>query len=182
MTPRIPTVPARVNGELLSRPRQQQPEHYDQDVDWLLNDAPGLLGEVGVSYSEPNGGARIVVDTGPYHARMQSAMWAVAKFRRLNKVWRQLEPATRAVLVARYAQRRWPDGFVAHFGELVGVVTHLHTKTSQRLTQAARQPSKENAATILADALRAAQQASREAHRAWRQQRRVAADKELEHG
>lgn len=182
MNTRTPSVPARVNGELLSTPRKPPPEHYEADVDWLLNDAPGLLGEVGVSYAEPSGGARIVVDTGPYHARMQSAMWAVAKFRRLNAVWRQLEPATRAVLVARYAQRRWPAGFVAHFGELVGVVAHLHTKTSQKLTHAARQPAKENAATILADALRVAQSASREAHRAWRQQRRVAADKELEHG
>lgn len=179
MNTRTPSVPARVNGELLSRPRQQQPEHYDQDVDWLLNDAPGLLGEVGVSYSEPNGGARIVVDTGPYHARMQSAMWAVGKFRRLNQVWRALDASTRAVLVARYAQRRWPDGFVAHFGELVGVVVYLH-QGDQRLTKAARQPAKATAAEALAAALKSAQNASREAHRAWRTQARRRAMEEEE--
>lgn len=161
-------VPARVNGELLSHPSRPRPEHYEADVDWFLNDAPGLLGEVGVSYSEPSGGARVVVDTGPYHARMQRALWAVGKFRRLNQVWRSLDASTRAVLVARYAQRRWPDGFVSQFGELAGVVAHLHAKTHQRLTQAARQPAKATAAEALAEALRTAQRASREAHRAWR--------------
>lgn len=174
---RLPIVPARVNGELLGAPRRLQPEHYDQDVDWLLNDAAGLLGEVGVSYAEPTGGPRVVINTDPYHARQLSRMWAVTKARRLTVVWRSLDAGTRAVLAARYAQRRWPQGFVAHFGELVGVVVHLH-QGDAKLSKAARQPAKAEA--VLAEALRLAETASREAHRAWRRQQRATADKELE--
>ncbi len=171
---------ARVNGELLGTPRKPRPEHYEQDIDWLLNDAPGLLGEVGVSYAEPSGGARVVINTDPYHARQLNRMWAVQKARRLTAVWRSLDQVTQGVLAARYAQRRWPQGFVSHFGELVGVVVHLHAGSSTALTKAARQPAKAEA--VLAEALKAAQAASREAHRVWRRQQRATADKELEHG
>lgn len=162
-----PTTSVRVNGELLGRQRTPRPEHYEDDINWLLNDAPGLLGEAGVSYGEPTSGSRVVVDTGPYHARAQAAMWAVRKARRLTVVWRALDDATRLVLVARYAQRRWPAWYVSHFGELVGVVVFLHA-TRADIVAAAGQPSKATAAALLDEALKAAQVASSAAHRAWR--------------
>lgn len=157
----------RVNGELLGRVHKSRPEHYEEDIDWLLNDAPGLLGETGVAYRETSG-SRVVVDTGPYHAKAQAAMWAVAKYRRLQAVWRALDDTTRLVLVARYAQRRWPQGFVSHFGELVGVVVYLHA-TRTELATAAQQPAKATAGALLAEALGAAQRASRAAHQQWRE-------------
>lgn len=158
---------ARVNGELLGTPRKQRPEHYEQDIDWLLNDAPGLLGETGVSYGESSGN-RVIVNTDPYHAKMHKALWAVAKYRRVNAVWRSLDSDAQAVLAARYAQRRWPPLFAAHFGELVGVVVHLHAEGGTELTKAAGQHTKERAAKVLAKALEAAQRASIAAHQQWR--------------
>lgn len=155
---------ARVNGELLGRVRKAQLEHYEADVEWLLNDAPGLLGETGVAYRETSG-SRVVVDTGPYHARAQAAMWAVRKARRLSAVWRGLDDATRLVLLARYAQRRWPEWFVPHFGELVGVVV---LRATPALLVAAGQPSKAGSQSLLGKALADAQEVSREAHRKWR--------------
>lgn len=162
---------ARVNGELLNTPRKPRPEHYEQDIDWLLNDAPGLLGEAGISYGESTG-SRVPVDTGPYHAKMQRALWAVAKYRRIHAVWQGLDSATQSVLAARYAQRRWPPLFAAHFGELVGVVVHLHAEGGTELTKAAGQHTKESAAKVLATALQAAQRASIAAHQQWRNRAR----------
>lgn len=162
---------ARVNGELLGTPRKPRPEHYEHDIDWLLNDAAGLLGEAGISYGESSG-SRVPVDTGPYHARMHKALWAVSKARRLTTVWRALDSDTQTVLAARYAQKRWPPLFVAHFGELVGVVVHLHAEGGTELTKAAGQHTKANAAAALAKALGAAQEVSRVAHQRWREQYR----------
>lgn len=163
---------------MLSAPRKPRPEHYEQDIDWLLNDAAGLLGEVGVSYAEPSGGSRVVINTDPYHARQLNRMWAVSKARRLTAIWRSLDQATQAVLAARYAQRRWPDGFVAHFGELVGVVAHLHADSRAKLTKAARQPAKAEA--VLAEALKSAQQVSRAAHQRWREMARKRSEEWVE--
>lgn len=164
----------RVNGELLGRQRKPRPEHYEEDVDWLLNDAPGLLGEAGVSYGEPSGGNRVVVDTGPYHAKAQAAMWAVAKARRLSAVWRALDDETRLVLVARYAQRRWPVWCASRFGELVGVVC---LRLTDAIVAAAAHPSKPASDKLLKAATSAAQDASKAAHQRWREEYRRQAER-----
>lgn len=94
---------------------------WNDDIDWLINDAPSLLGETGASLrTEP--GVTGFVETGPMHDRLIGARWAVRKERRLRAIWQQISNEDRRLLLGHYDHRKRIDEFGSHFGELAGAV------------------------------------------------------------
>jgi hypothetical protein len=165
-------VQVRVNGTLLKQYRKPTNDLYDYDIDWLLNDAPALLGESGVSYSgEGNGGATIA-DTGPHHEKAIAAIGAVQRARRLTAVWNATPPGDRSILSVRYVQRRrWPPHFEALFGEFTGVVIFItrNDGSYRDLKNAVSNASKHT--KMIMKARRDAEEITRDAHHAWRDAR-----------
>lgn len=147
---------------------------YDEDLDWLINDAPGLLGESGISYN-PNGGGgqRVIVDNGPWHIERMKSISAVQKAGRLNVPWAEMTPMHRRVLCGRYQVRRyWPLGFDTQFQELAGVVMVISSRVDD-LKWATPQPKKYK--KLIEDELKEAKRAHLRAHAAWIEAKREAA-------
>lgn len=146
---------------------------YDQDLDWLINEAPGLLGESGISYNPNGGGQRIIVDSGPWHIERMKSIPAVQKAARLNVPWATLTPMHRRVLRGRYPERKyWPLGFDTQFSELAGVVMVISSRVEE-LKWATPQPKKYK--RLIESELKEARMAHLRAHEAWIVAKREAA-------
>lgn len=142
---------------------------WNDDIDWLLNSAPGLLGERGVN-QDPSGGSgqRFISDTGPMHSRMIAAIPHVQRQRRLNRVWRDLRPLDRAVLEHHYRPRRLVGDPVLRvaFGELAPVVCAL-SPDPEKLRSALRSPHTRTSQEVIRAAKKEATRAVELAHKAW---------------
>lgn len=143
---------------------------WNEDIDWLLNSAPGLLGERGANH-DPSGGTgpRFIADTGPMHARMISSLPHVQRQRRLNRVWVTLSALDRAVLEHLYRPRQQTGdpGMRVAFGELAAVVCAL-CPDPEKLRRALLAPDTQRSRDTVRAALTEASRATAAAHRAWR--------------
>jgi len=155
---------------------------YDPDWDWYLNEAPAILGERGnlqgvvAQVEQGTVGARTIADTGPQHEALIRILPAVARARRMDQAWRQLEPHHRRVLEARYLQRsRWPTGCHVHLGHLTGVAL-LVSHDPQALRRACQNGSKRENSRVIARDLGLARKAVSEAHAAGTRARRRRAE------
>lgn len=136
----------------------------NEAIDWLLNEAPGLLGESGISYSPTAGGKRgSLADNWAFIERAHKAQGAVRRARRLDVIWRRIPSVHRQTLVAYYNRRRtWPPGFEVCFGDVVGVV---FARCDDQVRWMVTQVSKHQAA--LRRVKREAEATARSAHEAW---------------
>jgi hypothetical protein len=147
---------------------------YDPDIDWLLNDAPALLGErsglggtvATIERGVSSGGT--IANTGPHHDAALNAMRSVGLARRLDQIWSRLDQQTQRVLRARYMKRtHWPTGCVVFLtAELVGVAMLL-AEDRKVLTKACQSAAKNDSAKTIQKAAKRAETAVARAHETW---------------
>lgn len=105
----------------------------NEDIDWLVNDAPAALGEKGAGF-DPANGSRDVCNWGQI-GRLHRSMAAVRRERDLMRVWRRLSPRDQNILAAYYTRRRAVVtlGATAAFGEEFARVAFVVTPNRSRL-------------------------------------------------
>lgn len=151
---------------------------YEHDVEWLLCDAPALLGERSIAASnlgaiERGGAPASIADTWPYHEQFLTAMSAVERARRLTAIWDSLPREHQLTLRARYLTRRyWPLGCQVFLSdELVGVAL-LYAPDRDALLDACTRASQPDAKRLIQEARRDALRRITAAHKAWREARK----------
>lgn len=159
---------------------------YEADVEWLLCDAPGLLGERSVAASnfgaiERGGASPSISDTGPYHNQFIDAIDAVDRARKLSAAWEALPTHHQATLRARYITRQyWPLGCQAFLSQaLVGVALY-YAEDREALLDACTRGSQKDAKRVITAATKDAFERVRDAHNEWRRIRREQARKWVE--
>lgn len=147
---------------------------YEYDIEWLLNDAPALLGERSIAASnfgaiERGGASPSISDTWPYHEQFANSIPHVDRARRLTKVWDALPARHQATLRARYITRRyWPLGCQVFLtAELVGVALY-YAADREALLDACTRAGQPDAKRTITEARKLAFEAIRDAHQAWR--------------
>lgn len=147
---------------------------YEYDIEWLLNDAPALLGERSIAASnfgaiERGGASPSISDTWPYHEQYMHSIPHVDRARRLTKVWDALTAEHQATLRARYITRRyWPLGCQVFLtAELVGVALY-YAPDREALLDACTRAGQPAAKKLIVQARKDALERLKEAHQAWR--------------
>lgn len=138
----------------------------NENIDWLINDAPAALGEKGSGFT-PSTGTR---DSCNWHmiGRLKRAMTSVQRERRLMLVWRRLSPRNQNILAAYYTRRREVVtlGATAAFGaELSRVAFLVEATSSEELSSALGKLSAHK--ELISRVRRAAEKAVNDAHWAW---------------
>lgn len=165
-------------------PDAPHPLDYNPNIDWLLNEAPALLGERSAQASvvasiergaDFTGG---ISDNGPHHEAAINAIRAVEQARELDAIWKSLPSHHQQVLRARYIRRQhWPTGCVVFLTtELVGVAMLL-AEDRKELRQACCSAAKNASARLIKRERERARRAVRDAHGAWNAARRERARK-----
>lgn len=162
-----------INGKRSRAPRRERLGnllHYNPDIEWLLNQSRGELGERGLSI-DPNGGSsgKSCADNWPTIERLHRACGAVAIWRRRNAVFSRLTPETRSLLRQRYlvTERAHSEvrGLVAAFSDLATLAWHLcEDKALMRDKLSAGSARSDKSVTSLR---RIAERVNAEIHRAW---------------
>ena len=148
----------------------------DPDLEWLLCEAPALLGE-------RSGHAAVVaaLERGPGGAQSTDGAWDAverarphaARFRRLRAAWTLVAPDHRRLLVVHYtAPASRAAGVPAQLGELARAALAL-CSDRRALELACGHPSGSGSAKRIAEARGLATRALRQAHRAWSSARRA---------
>jgi hypothetical protein len=147
---------------------------YEYDIEWLLCDAPALLGERSIAASnfgaiERGGASPSISDTWPYHEQYMHSIPHVDRARRLTRVWDALPARHQATLRARYITRRyWPLGAQTFLSqELVGVALY-YAADREALLDACTRAGQKQAQKVILEARKLAFEAIRDAHQAWR--------------
>jgi hypothetical protein len=147
---------------------------YDPDIDFLLNEAPSLLGEksgqgataAAIERGVSSGGT--IADNGPHHDAAISAIESVGRARRLDEIWLMLDAGTRQVLRARYLKRsHWPTGCLVFLtSDLVGVAMLL-SPDRKELEKACQSAAKNASAKAIQRDRKLAERAVVRAHEDW---------------
>lgn len=161
---------ASVNGEPIGRarrPRGNQWKFFNPDVDWYLNEAPGLLGEQGMAINVDSGGGGNPADTGPIHDRRIRATLAVDRFRRLERIWRRMTERSQSILAARYSRKRhWElRGLKAVFEDMACVA--LLVTSNRESLEKALQKASARTKPIITETRRRAEKEVENAHLEW---------------
>lgn len=149
----------------------------DRDLEWLLCEMPGLMGE-----TSGHGALVAALERGPGGSSSSERAWRTverarphaARATRLKAIWASLAPDHRQLLKEHYtapASRR--PGVAAQLGELAGVALVLAADRG-RLEAACSHATEPRHARLIAEARRAAQRALSQAHRAWASARQAA--------
>lgn len=171
---------ASVNGEPIGRARRargNQWKFYNPDVDWFLNEAPGILGEQGMAINIDSGGGGNPADTGPIHDKRIRAVEskAVERFRRLESIWRGLTERSQNILAARYSRKRhWEiRGLKAVFEDLACVA--LTVTSSRESLERALQKASARTKPIVTETRRRVEKEVENAHLEWKDLQRAQA-------
>jgi hypothetical protein len=147
----------------------------DPDLEWLLCEAPALLGQ-------RSGHAAVVaaLERGPGSAQGSDAAWDAierarpheGRVRRLRAAWALLAPDERRLLEVHYTSPACRGaGLLAQLGELARAALAL-CSDRRALEVACGHPSGPGSARRIAEARKLAERALRHAHRAWSSARR----------
>jgi hypothetical protein len=153
---------------------QKRKRDYDPDIDFLLNEAPALLGErsgqgaTQAAIERGKAGGHTIANNGPYHDAAINALGDVRRARRLDEVWHRLTPDTQRILRARYLKRsHWPTGCLVFLTcELVGVAMLL-ADDRKALERACQSAAKDQSAKLIQRSRKRAETAVVRAHDAW---------------
>lgn len=140
---------------------------FDDDISWLINDAPAELGMKGVTTELGPTGTHSC-DPFPHHQRRRNAVHAVERWRRLMGYWSAIQHKHQVTLAAAYTARRYYAilGAEGTFGNMAGVALATAPDV-QALIEALSNLSRKGNGAIVRAARRRAGKALREAHRAW---------------
>lgn len=123
---------ARVNGEVVRGPgrsRQVNRLYFNDDIFFLIHEAPGALGKKGSNFESGGGTCHPFDSQSALYSRLHAATFAVAKERYLRTVWNSLPRATWPKLIERYAssERQHDEirGLRATFGDLGRLALYL---------------------------------------------------------
>lgn len=142
----------------------------DPDLEWLLCEAPALLGQ-----RSGHGAVVAALERGPGGSSSTDAAWDTierarphtGRLRRLRRAWALLAPDERRLLEAHYAGPACRAAGVApQLGELARAALAL-CSDRRALEQACGHPSGAGSARRIAEARRLASRALSHAHRAW---------------
>lgn len=148
----------------------------DPDLEWLLCEAPALLGQ-----RSGHGAVIAALERGPSSAASTEGAWDaverarphVARARRLRAAWAILAPDHRTLLEAHYSGPACRAlGVPAQLGELARAALLLSSDRAA-LERACGHPAGKGSARRIAEARRLAQRALGHAHRAWDGARRT---------
>lgn len=142
----------------------------DPDLEWLLCEAPALLGQ-------RSGHAAVIaaLERGPGSASSTDAAWDAVerarphegRVRRLRAAWAMLPPDHRRLLEVHYSGPACrAAGLAAQLGELARAALAVCSDRGA-LELACGHPSGAGSARRIAEARRLAERALRNAHRAW---------------
>lgn len=142
----------------------------DPDLEWLLCEAPALLGQ-------RSGHAAVIaaLERGPGGASSTDGAWDAverarpheSRVRRLRAAWALLPPDHRRLLEVHYSGPACrAAGLAAQLGELARAALAL-CSDRRALELACGHPSGAGSARRIADARKLAERALRNAHRAW---------------
>lgn len=139
----------------------------NEDIRWLIQEAPGLLGLSGFDPSAMLTSQRTtVVSSDPTHDRMQERLHAAKRWGRLTRIWDRIERKHQRVLEGYYSERRtWLPGFEHRFGDVVGVVMAILTQ--EQLDQVRWWTTQDKNAADLKRLKSRAAAAAESAHAAW---------------
>jgi hypothetical protein len=148
----------------------------DPDLEWLLCEAPALLGQ-------RSGHAAVIaaLERGPGGAGGSEGAWDAierarpheGRVRRLRRAWALLPPDHRRLLEVHYAGRACREaGVLAQLGELARAALAL-CGDRRALELACGNPSGSGSGRRIAEGRRLAERALRSAHRAWSCARRA---------
>jgi hypothetical protein len=148
----------------------------DPDLEWLLCEAPALLGE-------RSGHAAVIaaLERGPGGAQSTDGAWDTierarphtARLRRLRCAWALLAPDARRLLEVHYSGPACrAAGVAAQLGELARAALAL-CSDRRALEAACGHPSGRGSARRIAEARRLASRALAHAHRSWSSARRA---------
>lgn len=147
----------------------------DPDLEWLLCEAPALLGA-----RSGHGAVIAALERGPGSAASTDGAWDAIdrarpherRFRRLRAAWATLPPDHRRLLETHYSGPACrAAGVLAQLGELARAALALSDRAA--LEQACGHPSGKGSARRIAEARRLAVRALGHAHRAWDGARRT---------
>lgn len=148
----------------------------DPDLEWLLCEAPALLGQ-----RSGHGAVIAAMERGPGGSASTEGAWDaverarphVARARRLRAAWGILAPDHRRLLEAHYSGPACRGaGVVAQLGEFARAALVLCSDRAA-LERACGHPSGKSSGRVIAEARRLAQRALGHAHRAWDGARRT---------
>lgn len=148
----------------------------DPDLEWLLCEAPALLGE-----RSGHGAVIAALERGPGGASSTEGAWDAVerarphegRLRRLRRAWALLAPDERQLLSAHYSGPACRGaGVVAQLGELARAALAL-ASDRRALELACANPAGSGSARRIADGRRLARRALAQAHRAWQGARRA---------
>jgi hypothetical protein len=142
----------------------------DPDLEWLLCEAPALLGQ-------RSGHAAVIaaLERGPGGAQSTDSAWDAierarpheGRVRRLRAAWALLPPDHRRLLQVHYDGPACREaGLAAQLGELARAALDL-CSDRRALEQACGHPAGRGSARLIAEARRLATRALANAHRAW---------------
>jgi hypothetical protein len=148
----------------------------DPDLDWLLCEAPALLGQ-------RSGHAAVIaaLERGPGGAQSTDSAWDAidrarpheGRVRRLRAAWARLAPAERRLLEVHYtAPACRAAGVLSQLGGVAAAALAVCSDRSA-LEQACGHPSGEGSARRISEARKLAERALRQAHRTWSSARRA---------
>lgn len=142
---------------------------YNEDISWLINDAPAALGERGSTQDPFSGSGRTLADNWSFIERSHAAIGAVARARRLETRWKRLSPRQQNVLCAYYTARKVVPvtGALAAFGVYARVALLVAGEARQELERALSDQYNKRHVPRVTAARRAARQAVSDAHREW---------------
>lgn len=172
--------PCSINGSPIGaprRPRGGDSRYYDEDIDWLLNEAPALLGERGSGFGEGGGSKTGEQAASGIHDQRIRATDAVERWRRLHGFWVNLSPRAKLILSARYSRKSYWDirGLKAAFEDLASVA--LTVTTDRDALSKALSKSSAKQVHIITETRRNAEREVTDAHLEWQGIKREAARK-----
>lgn len=156
----------------ITRDDREPPVRRDDDLEWLLCQAPALLGlrsTHGGIVAALEGGGSGAFDSSAAESLCERALPHVARARRLGVVWAALDAPTRRVLVTHYTPRAsWPPGVTAMLGVYAAVTMSMTTDRARLELACCHGALATNQAVIRRERGRAERAVAR-AHRAWRE-------------